>query len=317
MAEIEFQSGKFQRFTALKTVHLGADIESYLMEGHSIEFDGETAKLSGKSYPLPQLKSAIKLGWLVKAKGGKVTAAVPKPVAAVEAPVSKYPREPDNEIVSSLGAAKVKRDAAFDASQKKLPQAQRPVKETVVEPERKGPSKAVDASVRRTKFAVEASPNDFAQVGVINFTNGKSAPTVDYVNKPGVKPTISPEELAELKNTGALPVKSVKKTAKKTPKKAPVTKKAAKIKEPEADIDLGLDEIEPPSKTKAAVEVKKKSKKVSVLLDAWDKTQPYQYRVKEAVQVYGSDPEAIEAICSVETPGVVAQIRRALEVKNV
>ena len=315
MSEIEFQSGKFQRFTALKTVHLGADIDAYLMEGHSVEFDGSTAKLSGKSYPLPQLKSAIKLGWLVKAKSGKVaTAATPK-ASVVEAPVSKYPREPDNEIVSSLGAAKVKRDAAFDASQKKLPQAQRPVKETVVEPERKGPSKAVDASVRKAKFAVEASPNDFAQVGVINFTGGKSAPTVDYANKPGVKPTISPEELADLKNTGSMPKKTAKKVAKPVAKKAAVKKTAKKIQEPEADIDLGLDEIEAPSKTKPLAETKKRSKKVSVLLDAWDKSQPYQYRVKEAVQVYGTDPEAIEAICSVETPGVVAQIRRALEAK--
>jgi len=63
MAET-FKKGEFRAYTAVTKVHLGA-IETDLLEGETIQFDGTTMKRGSDSHDISVLVAAIKVGWLV------------------------------------------------------------------------------------------------------------------------------------------------------------------------------------------------------------------------------------------------------------
>lgn len=54
---------------------------------------------------------------------------------------------------------------------------------------------------------------------------------------------------------------------------------------------------------------------VSDIVSSWDKKRSVNNRVQEAVECYGDFPEVIEAICEIEAPKVVSEIRKALAAK--
>jgi len=80
--DIQFSKGNFITLRAAKKVHLGA-VELDVYEGDELEYDGQTLKLGGKEYNVPNLRAGIRAGWFV-ADGAH--AAAPKAAPATSAP---------------------------------------------------------------------------------------------------------------------------------------------------------------------------------------------------------------------------------------
>jgi hypothetical protein len=72
--EIQFTKGHFISLRAAKKVHLGA-IEMDVYEGDELEYDGQTLKMGGKEYNVPNLRAGIRAGWFT------VDASVPRNAA--------------------------------------------------------------------------------------------------------------------------------------------------------------------------------------------------------------------------------------------
>lgn len=64
MEQIRYKSGEFQSFTATRTFALGNTNVS-VQKDSDLEFDGSTVKYAGADYVFPQLRSAVKVGWVV------------------------------------------------------------------------------------------------------------------------------------------------------------------------------------------------------------------------------------------------------------
>ena len=73
--EIQFTKGHFISLRAAKKVHLGA-IEMDVYEGDELEYDGQTLKMGGKEYNVPNLRAGIRAGWFT------VDASVPRNAAS-------------------------------------------------------------------------------------------------------------------------------------------------------------------------------------------------------------------------------------------
>lgn len=104
MTEITFTPGVFQGFIAAKNINLGR-LERDLPGGARIEFDGLMLRFDGKDLAYPELRSAIKAGWL-QAEGGTISqtlasrTAVVAPVVAPVVPVAAEPTGPKRFEVS-------------------------------------------------------------------------------------------------------------------------------------------------------------------------------------------------------------------------
>lgn len=63
MADLQLVAGTFRSFRATVRFHLGK-IQQDILKDDVLEFDGTTLKLGGNNHALPELRSAIKAGWL-------------------------------------------------------------------------------------------------------------------------------------------------------------------------------------------------------------------------------------------------------------
>ena len=81
--EIQFTKGNFITLRAAKKVHLGA-VELDVYEGDELEYDGQTLKLGGKEYNVPNLRAGIRAGWFVAE--GAYAAAPKAPATPAAAP---------------------------------------------------------------------------------------------------------------------------------------------------------------------------------------------------------------------------------------
>lgn len=63
MADLQLVTGTFRSFRATVRFHLGK-IQQDVIKDDVVEFDGTTLKLGGASHALPELRSAVKAGWL-------------------------------------------------------------------------------------------------------------------------------------------------------------------------------------------------------------------------------------------------------------
>lgn len=111
--DIQFTRGNFITLRAAKKVHLGA-VEVDVYEGDELEYDGQTLKLGGKEYNVPNLRAGIRAGWFV---AEDAYAAAPKVAVASAAPtLSDKLRRPVQTIEDDerqVGfATKIARDKA-------------------------------------------------------------------------------------------------------------------------------------------------------------------------------------------------------------
>lgn len=63
MADLQLVTGTFRKFRATVRFHLGK-IQQDVIKDDVVEFDGTTLKLGGVPHALPELRSAVKAGWL-------------------------------------------------------------------------------------------------------------------------------------------------------------------------------------------------------------------------------------------------------------
>lgn len=76
MSDVQFTLGVFRDFRATVTFHLGK-ITQDVKKDAVVQFDGTTLKLDGLSHSIPELRSAIKAGWLALV-GSSVSDYVPQ-----------------------------------------------------------------------------------------------------------------------------------------------------------------------------------------------------------------------------------------------
>jgi hypothetical protein len=76
MSDLSYTTGVFREFKATVRFHLGK-IQTDVYKDSVIQFDGSTLKLDGGQHSLPELRSAIKAGWLVPT-GTSVSDYLPK-----------------------------------------------------------------------------------------------------------------------------------------------------------------------------------------------------------------------------------------------
>jgi len=66
-SQIRFKSGEMLTFIATRTFSLG-NFDTTVANGSEVKFDGSTAEYAGNQYSFPNLRGAIKTGWLVLAE---------------------------------------------------------------------------------------------------------------------------------------------------------------------------------------------------------------------------------------------------------
>jgi len=93
--DIQFTRGNFITLRAAKKVHLGA-VEVDVYEGDKFEYDGQTLRIGGKDYNVPNLRAGIRAGWFVP--DGTAPAAAPKAPAAAPTTLSDKLRRPVQTI---------------------------------------------------------------------------------------------------------------------------------------------------------------------------------------------------------------------------
>jgi hypothetical protein len=115
MAEVQLTPGVFRDFRATVQFHLGK-IQQDVKKGVVVQFDGTTLKLDGVSHPYPELRSAIREGWL----------------ALVGANVSDYVPQSANVQVRAAQAGKGAKQASTAVQQDEtyVGQARKPVATT-------------------------------------------------------------------------------------------------------------------------------------------------------------------------------------------
>lgn len=108
-----FKKGTFYAFQSSKTVHLGA-IEKDLYEGDEFEYDGQTLKLGGAEYNLPNLRAGIRAGWFTPV--GEVPLTTATTAASQQSALSEKLRRPTQAIESDERQVGFATKAARDAS---------------------------------------------------------------------------------------------------------------------------------------------------------------------------------------------------------
>lgn len=108
-----FKKGTFYSFQSTKTVHLGA-IEKDLYEGDEFEYDGQTLKLGGAEYNLPNLRAGIRAGWFTPV--GEVPLTTATTAASQQSALSEKLRRPAQTIESDERQVGFATKAARDAS---------------------------------------------------------------------------------------------------------------------------------------------------------------------------------------------------------
>jgi hypothetical protein len=110
---VQFKKGTYYTFVSSKTVHLGA-IEKDLYEGDEFEYDGQTLKLGGAEYNLPNLRAGIRAGWFTPL--GEVPLTPATAVNSQQSALSEKLRRPAQTIESDERQVGFATKAARDAS---------------------------------------------------------------------------------------------------------------------------------------------------------------------------------------------------------
>lgn len=95
--EIQFTKGNFVTLRAAKKVHLGA-VELDVYEGDELEYDGQTLKMGGKEYNVPNLRAGIRAGWFVAEGAHAAAPKAPSAAAAASPTLSDKLRRPVQTI---------------------------------------------------------------------------------------------------------------------------------------------------------------------------------------------------------------------------
>ncbi len=322
---IEFEFGVFQKFRVTGTfLHLGAHSLN-IPENAIIEFDGVVVKYGGKDYDAPAVRGALKLGWIVpvadktsgyKAAPSELTMHASTPTTFDRGAASKVSQiDADEDVVGTLGASNAKREAAREAVRdgghptlpKEFPTG-RPVNAARVEPVSAGIKKFSKTLLKAEDDEIEWSPDlgdeeeEAPEVGVV----------VGKILSPAVKTIKLTDDFSadaamrEVENSKPVRVTRKKASADvsiKTNLPNGATGDVAEIIEGDT-----LEELLPD----AAGSRKVVALAVEGETLTWDKSGHPMDRAKKALEMYGDNAPALEALMAVEAKAVVKQIQQEL-----
>ena len=122
---IEFVQGEFQKFRATSKIHIG-QAATDIMEGSTVEFDGQTLKLGGKEYHVPAVRGGVTAGWLVPIEDN-ISRYIPKPAgvkvrpaqdtgAKADMAMPMAPATEEEQVVGTLGESQARRKSAAEGA---------------------------------------------------------------------------------------------------------------------------------------------------------------------------------------------------------
>jgi hypothetical protein len=312
MSDFTFTKGHFVQLKANSVIHLGR-LERNIYEGDIVEFDGYSLKYNGQTIDMPELKAGIKRGWLTMVEVGAPQEMV------VEKPVSTKKEMPIQKVYDE------ERSVAEVAP--KVEEA--PTKFPVVVESQDDDMRSV-AKVEN-KSGADISGASSASDGIAESQGAEAVKSIKLKTAANTKTVLSDgsqisAEITKLENMEA--EVSEKTSSEVTPKveeveevvevqEAPIEEEVAPAVDEQAIEDAQLlqaidGEVQP---SQGAVVVGKDDSKVKVLPGGieWDTSKHWSKRAKIALEMYGNDPETLEAIKAVETKGVVSAIEKGLE----
>lgn len=231
MSDFQFTTGVFRDFKATTRFHLGK-IQTDVYKDSIVQFDGSTLKLDGASYSLPEIRSAIKAGWLTP----------------VESSISDYAPQSANVKVRSAqdkgkaASTEVQRDETYIAPARKAETKDgvrvesKAFNATLIR-DTEGDGRTVGPSTRRTDTAAPGASSEGETVAKlktaakrsfsvdgstsmnVDVENGDVTDVVEYVK--GTQPKVRQESESEVisregqSSDGGRVIASVKTAAKR------------------------------------------------------------------------------------------------------
>lgn len=328
MSSYSFQTDDFKLFRSTRRILLGA-YETEIPFDEVFEYDGQTLKLSkGREFALPQLKATYG-DWFVEETA---TTRKPAPAPVVEKAPKSYPVLPveeESSVVTSVAeqqrlvkaaergtqdeVAKIRsmRAARKDRIEQGLPSIEDfkdlDLKSLTVDEADKINSEILRRAVQHLDKVAPPSK------GAVGGTLQTSMDT--QVMAGGKFPLIAESGVAATKKYNF-------KTANLSGSNLIEEGKAQTIATQSVTLDSITNDLGPLRAEEEAAPrrssrptpppVKDEDDEIADIVAGWSTKRNWQKRVEEAVTYYGDWPEALEAICQVESEAVVKKIRASL-----
>jgi hypothetical protein len=338
MSDFTFTRGTFIKLRANSVIHLGR-LERNIYEGDVVEFDGLSLKFNGQDIDMPELKAGIKRGWL-SIVDGDATPEVKKPEVkkANEMPVQKvYDEERSVAEVTETKPAE---------ETKKFPVVVRQDEDgiAVASIESKSGAEVSSASSASDGIAESQGAESVSTIKLKTASKQKtvisegSQASAEISRLENMEASVTPRKVDEVDEVedviDPVPVEEAVQIndevdiieALATPEIEEAELVADEVEEdeptstPEEDAALETaqllqaieGDVDP---SVGAVAIGKDDSKIKVLPGGieWDTSKHWSKRAKIAMDLYGNDPDTLEAIKAVETKGVIAAIEKAVE----
>lgn len=344
MAEIQFQSGIFQKFKALVSVHLGA-YQFDLAKGTIVEFDGQVARISGREWVLPALTQAIvKMKWLVPLEDNS-TRYAPQPAGISVRPAQSAGSdrgEPikieaatdDEEVVSNVDEANARRALALKNSSERTmasapepppaPKAPRPEPRPIPQA---APPVTITTTAEEPVEVTYDTGDDYdggSQEGVVVSKIGGGGGAV--VRREGDTKTTKTIRLTDSRQVDA----ELRKLESAGPVKVQRMKKSTSKINADAEAGIPIGQTLPGGATGDVSVARAGDDLADLLPDAassgrpaasvttnpvevnWDMSPHWRTRVKKALELYANKPTLMKQVYAVEVDSVIKHIKQEL-----
>lgn len=335
MTDLAFATGVFNSYRAVLKFHAGK-IATDIREGEVVQFDGQTIRINGVEHNYPELRAAIRVGWVVpendniskyrpKSSNVKVRPAVDTKKGK-EAQVTITQDEQDmGPAVRKVSAPKeeVVSTPAFSREVKNADDSEREVGPSIrnasvksgdpnnedARPIGKVRTPAVTKTVISdgAQAAREAArlDNDPPPRAILASVKGNDIHAAEAEKVESIIDSLNPEDrarmIAEQRKAQAKAEAAATKPVEATTAPAPKAPKPAKSVEPKV------------SKPTTVEEVIIQGDEIDLGNGIkWDKNLHWRTRAKIAAEKYGDSPESLKAIIAVETPAVNALIKERM-----
>ena len=291
---IEFTRGVFITFEATTIIHLGR-LERNISKGDLVEFDGISLKIGGEEVSMPELKAGIKRGWLRKPEPSSQLPAEPEKKTRIELEVEHiYDEE------TKVGSI----DQALEKVVKEEPKNKYPVQVSSADDDTMTISGIHNTSGASVGGASSASDG----LGLGEAQDAKSVPL--QMKTATQQKTVLSDASSIAQQISALETMETSFSADVLEYKT--DEQAEEVSEESIDILNAVDsgDVSPTG----TVEVGGKNDKIVTLPSGveWDKSLHWTKKVKIAVETYGSNPQILDEIKSVESETIGKNIDKSL-----
>jgi hypothetical protein len=332
MSDFTFTRGTFIKLRANSVIHLGR-LERNIYEGDVVEFDGLSLKFNGQDIDMPELKAGIKRGWLsIVEENAQPEIKKPEVKKATEMPVQKvydeersvaevtetkpseepkkFPvvvrQDEDGIAVASIESKSGAEVSSASSASDGISESQGADPVSTIKLKTASKQKTVISEGSQASAEISRLENIEASVTSRKVEEGIDPVPVEEAVQINdevdiIEALATPEETPSEENTSL----ELEDEPTSTPEEDAALETAQLLQAIEGDVDPSV----------GAVAIGKDDSKIKVLPGGieWDTSKHWSKRAKIAMDLYGNDPETLEAIKAVETKGVVAAIEKAVE----